>query len=127
VATETAEPTSPVPHATAPLAPYACWRLSRVVAKEDGPWAAVVRLRARAGTSEWGRLMDCPYCLSVWWAAPLAARVVRRHRLRLADAVPVWLAVSGGACALEAMTQAPDPLEVAWQAPAAPIEERRWP
>lgn len=90
--------------ATTTAAAFACWRLSRLVAREDGPFDVVLRLRSRAGTSQWGRLMDCPYCLSVWWAAPLAAWAVRRDGLRLADAVPLWLTVSGGACALEAMT-----------------------
>jgi hypothetical protein len=79
----------------------ACWRVSHLVAHEDGPFDVVLRVRARAGSSTWGRLMDCPYCISVYAAAPLAAWVVRSSGLEARDAVPLWLAISGGACVIE--------------------------
>lgn len=82
----------------------ACWRVSHLVAREDGPFDVVLRARARAGTSVVGRLMDCPYCVSVWAAAPLAGWLVRRAGWRRADVIPMWLAISGGACALERVT-----------------------
>ena len=62
----------------------ATWRLSHMMAKEDGPFDCFRRLRILAGASEniggwWqadntlGKLIICPLCLSVWWAAGLYA------------------------------------------------------
>ena len=79
------------------LASLATWRLSHLLAEEDGPADLVVRLRVRLGTSQLGELMDCFACTSIWVAAPLAATVTRRTR----DVPLVWLALSGAACLLE--------------------------
>jgi hypothetical protein len=86
------------------LSVLATWRVSHLIAFEDGPFDVIVRLRARAGGGVLGRLMDCPYCLSLWIAAPLA--------LLLANPVPsvgawcaAWLAISGGSSLLEKLSQ----------------------
>ena len=86
------------------VAVLATWRISHLIVKEDGPFDVVLRARARAGTSVLGRLMDCPYCVSVWAALPLAGWLARRGGLPAADVVPVWLAISAGACLLEQAT-----------------------
>jgi Protein of unknown function (DUF1360) len=83
------------------LASLAAWRITRLLAEEDGPADVIVRLRARAGSGQLGELMDCFYCLSVWVAAPLSVTVARRPR----DAPLTWLALSGSACLLERLTQ----------------------
>jgi hypothetical protein len=86
------------------LAVLATWRMSRLVAFEDGPWDAVARLRRLAGDGMLGRLMDCPYCLSLWFAAPAA--------LSLDQAMPgwllTWLGVSGGASLIERVVRSGD-------------------
>jgi hypothetical protein len=82
------------------LATLATWRVTHLLVEEDGPADVVVRLRARAGESWIGELMDCFYCLSAWVAAPLAVTVTPRRR----DAPLVWLALSGSACLLERAT-----------------------
>ena len=83
------------------LAALATWRLTHLLAEEDGPAEVVVRLRRAAGTSWAGELLDCFYCLSLWTAAPFAVAVSRRPR-----ELPVaWLALSGAACLLERLTQ----------------------
>jgi hypothetical protein len=82
------------------LAVLATWRVTHLLALEDGPWDAVTRLRARLGAGMLGRLMDCFYCLSVWVAAPFAFFVARRP----VEVLAVWLAVSGAACLLERAT-----------------------
>jgi hypothetical protein len=79
------------------LSTLATWRLAHLVAREDGPFDVVVRLRVKAGDGVVGRLMDCPYCLSLWLAAPWAFWVGHAAIERLA----AWLAISGGACLLE--------------------------
>jgi Protein of unknown function (DUF1360) len=82
------------------LAALGVWRVTHLLAEEDGPGEAVVRLRRRVGSGQLGELMDCFYCLSVWVAAPGALAVSRRRR----DAPAVWLALSGAACLLERAT-----------------------
>ena len=89
------------------LAVLATWRIAHLIANEDGPFDVIVRVRARAGSGMLGRLMDCPYCLSLWVAAP-AALALANEPLPWAGA---WRAVSGGACLLERATEhrAPGP------------------
>src|SRR5437764_1131814 len=78
------------------LAAFAVWRLTHLLAQEDGPWDLVVRLRQALGQSWAGKLMDCFYCLSLWIAAPAAALVCRGWQ----DVLLGWLALSGAACLL---------------------------
>jgi hypothetical protein len=91
------------------LAILATWRVSHLIASEDGPFDAIVRLRERAGDGVLGKLMDCPYCLSLWIAAPLA--------LLLADSAGAWcvawLAISGGSSLLEKLSRSPAPRNIA--------------
>ena len=88
------------------LAVLATWRLSRLVAYEDGPWDVVALLRRRAGDGAMGRLMDCPYCLSIWFAAPLALAVDAGFPGWLL----AWLGVSGGASLIEALVSRGEPI-----------------
>lgn len=85
------------------LAVLACWRATHLLAREDGPWDAVARLRAALGGGMLGRMMDCFYCLSVWVALPLALFVTPAP----AERAVAWLAVSGGACLLERIGREP--------------------
>src|SRR5215469_6258791 len=82
------------------LAALATWRVTHLLAAEDGPADVVVRLRARAGAGRLSGLMDCFQCLSVWVAAPASLAVTGWRR---PDPV-TWLAVSGAACLLELAT-----------------------
>ncbi len=129
---------SPVPEARELLRPsgrfalatLATWRVTHLLAEEDGPGDAVIRLRARAGESWVGGLMDCFYCLSVWVAAPFALYASRRRR----EAPLTWLALSGAACLLEQATRerpastdekgAPDGMRM-W--PEATGVQEQWP
>ena len=79
------------------LGALATWRVAHMVAHEDGPFDIIVRLRARAGDSLIGGLMDCIYCLTVWVAVPFAVWATRSRR----DTVAVSIAMSGAACLLE--------------------------
>ena len=84
------------------LAGLATWRLTHLLALEDGPADAVVKLRQRAGSGPFGELMDCFDCLSMWVAAGFAPFVARRPGERLVS----WLALSGVACALQRIAAA---------------------
>ena len=73
------------------------WRITHLVAKEDGPWGIIARLRRLAGDGFWGELMDCFYCLSLWTAIPFAMVVGVDWRARVLLAV----AFSAGAVLIE--------------------------
>jgi hypothetical protein len=79
------------------IAVLAVWRITHLFSGEDGPADIFVRLRRLAGNTFFGRLLDCFYCLSLWFAAPVAwflgATWWERGLL--------WLALSGGAILLE--------------------------
>ena len=70
------------------LAGLATWRLAHLLALEDGPADAVVKLRELAGSGPLGGLMDCFDCLSIWVAAGFAPFVARRPGERLLRAYP---------------------------------------
>jgi hypothetical protein len=83
------------------LVSLAVWRVTHLLAEEDGPGDVVVWLRARLGDSIAGRAMDCFFCLSLWIAAPFAV-------LLAGDVLTwglMWLALSGAACLLERATE----------------------
>jgi hypothetical protein len=79
------------------LALLATWRLTHLLASEDGPADLIVRFRALLGQSLAGKLIDCFNCLSLWVAAPIALLITRNPL----DLLLSWLALSGGACLLE--------------------------
>jgi hypothetical protein len=75
------------------VAILATWRLAHLLAREDGPFDVVVRLRVWAGDRALGRLMDCPHCLGLWIAMPFAWWLTVTPAAWLA----AWLGISGGA------------------------------
>src|SRR5262245_50256892 len=83
------------------LVSLAVWRVTHLLAEEDGPGDVVVRLRTRLGDSIGGQAMDCFFCLSLWVAAPFAV-------LLAGDVLTwglMWLALSGAACLLQRATE----------------------
>lgn len=78
----------------------AVWRITHLLAAEDGPGDIFVRLRRLAGGGFFGSLLDCFYCLSLWVAIPFAWVLgsvwVERGLL--------WFGLSGGAILLERAT-----------------------
>jgi hypothetical protein len=82
------------------LAVLAIWRGTHLLAKEDGPWDAIVAVRSWLGNGYLGSLMDCFYCLSLWIAAPAAYMLMSGWR----EWPLLWLALSGAACLLEQMS-----------------------
>ena len=83
------------------IASLAVWRITHLLAHEDGPFDVIYRLRALGGAGFWGRLLDCFYCLSLWIAAPLTPFVTTHNAT---SALLAWLALSGAACLLEQAT-----------------------
>ena len=85
------------------LAVLATWRVTHLLANEDGPADLIVRFRARLGRGLTGSLMDCFNCLSLWIAAPAALFVSRKPL----DWLFTWLALSAAACLLERLGHEP--------------------
>ncbi len=82
------------------LSVLAVWRISHLLAREDGPFDLVFKLRKISGQGFFGNLLDCFYCLSLWIAAPFAV-------LLCVDWITgslTWLALSGAASLLFKMT-----------------------
>lgn len=80
------------------------WRLTHLLGKEDGPFDLVFRLRKKAGTGFFGKLLDCFYCLSIWIALPLGIW----EGNTLWEKLLYWIALSGAACLLEQATSKTD-------------------
>jgi len=76
------------------------WRLTHLLAAEDGPWDLIFRLRKLAGSGWWAGLLDCFYCLSVWTAAVFAMALGANWR----EKILLWPALSGAAILLERAT-----------------------
>jgi hypothetical protein len=73
------------------VAVLATWRITHLLANEDGPADLVARFRLRLGTGLAGQLMDCFKCLSLWVALPIALFVTRRPL----DLLLTWVARMG--------------------------------
>jgi hypothetical protein len=91
------------------MAVLASWRITHLLAREDGPADVVLHLRLWLGNTPFGRLIDCFACLGVWVSAPLAV-FVSAHPL---DWMMSWLAVAGAAYLLELQTTEPLVIEPA--------------
>lgn len=76
------------------------WRVTHLLAAEDGPWQGLARFRRRAGEGLLAELLDCFYCLSLWIAAPVAWLIGESWKERIF----LWLALSAGAILLERVT-----------------------
>jgi hypothetical protein len=90
------------------LAALAAWRVTHLLAYEDGPADIVARLRARLGDGLLGKLADCFDCLSIWVAAAHVPFVTRRRD----RAVISWLALSGATCLLERAVGGTPPVQI---------------
>lgn len=89
------------------LATLAVWRVTHLLAAEDGPFNTIAWLRKSAGPGFWGSLLDCFYCLSLWIAIPVALWL----RSSWGERVIFWLALSAAAILINRIVDriAPDP------------------
>lgn len=104
------------------LAALATWRVTHLLASEDGPADAIVRFRARLGQGLAGGLIDCFNCLSLWIAAPAALFVSRK----LLDWLFAWLALSGAACLLERLGHEPVVIQPLSQPKEGEVNDVLW-
>jgi len=78
------------------LCALAVWRICHLLAREDGPFDLVFKLRRALGQRALGALLDCFYCLSLWVAMPFVPLLTQS----LLTALVVWLALSAVASLL---------------------------
>jgi hypothetical protein len=83
------------------LCALASWRVAHLVARENGPWHLIARLRASLDSCVFGRLMDSFYCWSLLLSLPPA---IWMSSSRIGFLVE-WLALSAIVCLLEGATQ----------------------
>jgi len=102
------------------LATLAVWRVTHLIAAEDGPFQLLVWVRGKAGHGFWGTLLDCFYCLSMWIAIPFALWMSGSRGQKLL----VWLSLSAAAILLNRVIDrvAPDP-PAYFEEPEARIKE----
>ena len=87
----------------------AVWRITHLLALEDGPFDTVLRLRRALGDGTLGHLMDCFYCLSLWVGLAVAVGIDALGATHSAGAtLLMWPALSGGALLLQRATQHAD-------------------
>jgi hypothetical protein len=79
------------------IAVLATWRVTHLLAEEDGPWDLIVQMRELLGDSFWGQLMDCFKCLSLWVAIPFSFFVCRTK----SEAIVVSVSLSGAAILIQ--------------------------
>jgi hypothetical protein len=82
------------------LGVVAVWRVTHMLAFEDGPSLVFKKARKRAEDTFWGEVLACFYCLSLWVAAPFALLVMEGWR----EFAVLWPALSGGAILLERLS-----------------------
>ena len=90
------------------LAVLAVWRITHMLAREDGPWDILLRLRRRMGSGILRRLFACVYCLSSWVALPFAWFL----KGDAAETFVGWFALSGGAILLDRLMREPVELKI---------------
>lgn len=82
------------------VAALAVWRLTHLLAKEDGPFDVIFLLRKNIRQPFFAKLVDCFYCLSIWIALPFGIWL----GLDWLTKIITWFALSGAACLLEQAT-----------------------
>lgn len=87
------------------LAVLAVWRVAHLLARERGPWDLVSRLHAALAGRALGDLLACPHCMAMWLAAVPAVWLAPGW----GEGLLLWLAVAGGASALELALTRGDP------------------
>lgn len=88
------------------LSALAVYRMSFLIAREDGPWGVFRQLRTSAKATMAARLIGCVNCLSVWISLPLAWFVGSSSIER----VLAWWALSGAVVLMDRSSR--DPFEI---------------
>jgi Protein of unknown function (DUF1360) len=83
----------------------AVWRLTYLLAYEEGPFQLFQRIRRCLIKWRLGAALSCFYCLSLWIALPVTGFTISSANTSYSSFFLLWLAYSGGAILLERLTQ----------------------
>lgn len=77
------------------LSVLAVYRISYMMAKEEGPFSIFLSLRDAFDQSTWiGRGLNCPLCISVWISSVVAS-VMLYGTQDILGFIRLWLAIAG--------------------------------
>ncbi len=83
------------------LALLGVYRLSHMIAMEDGPADMFATLRDRSGQANWiGRGLHCVLCVSFWLALGMVAWLIFTGLLSWQHWPVTWLGLAGGCLVL---------------------------
>ncbi len=94
------------------LAAFATYRLSQLIAWDDGPDKVFFNLRTMTKDSaelhggRWENLdeaVNCPYCLGVWFAA--FALLLLKHPTKVGNYFLYWFGIAGMQAFLQGLTK----------------------
>lgn len=93
-----------------PVALLGVWRITHLLAVEDGPGDVIVQLRTITRSRSWGNLLDCFQCVSLWVAVPFAIALGSEWLEQLM----LWPALSGAAILLDRIIERVSPSPAAF-------------
>lgn len=83
------------------LAFLGAYRLSHMIAMEDGPFDALAELRDRVGQGDWvGRGLHCVLCVSFWLSLSMAGWLAIAGLATWGVVWLVWLGLAGACLVL---------------------------
>lgn len=85
------------------LAALAAWRVSFLIARENGPGSVIAKFRQALGSSGKGSAMACVKCVGMWIAFPFAFFVGGT----LLELGVIWLALAGVTALIDEWTKPP--------------------
>ena len=85
------------------IAALATWRVSFLLAREEGPRKIFASLREKSKASFSGKLLECVKCTGMWVSIPLAF-FVNGSWLEL---LVIWLALAGVTAVIDEFTRPP--------------------
>ena len=74
------------------VAILAAWRVTRLIAREDGPWRLMVAVRRTCYRLRLAGLIECVHCLGMWTSVAITSLM---FPLRWSS-VWMWLGIAGG-------------------------------
>src|SRR5947208_4834105 len=80
---------------------FCVYRVSHLISQEDGPFEIIFKFRKLLGKSWLGKLMDCFYCISIWFALFFTFIFVKDE---IGKIVLESFAISGAAIAIHKIT-----------------------
>ena len=87
------------------IAMLAVYRLSHMIAMEEGPGAVFHLLREKFGQGNWfGRGLNCVLCISFWLSLSVPSFIMASNPVNPREFVILWVGTSGAVLTLHRLT-----------------------